>query len=206
MPKTLVLFGGTFDPVHHGHLIVARALAETCGLPCVTFVPACRPPHKPATVADGRHRLAMLRLAVEGQDALDVCDIELVREGPSYTLETVRQFRRQHGADADIRWVIGADMLAELPTWHRAEELLAEVRFLVVARWPWQKDLEAILASVASAVGKAAAARLREGLVSTPLVDISATEIRARIRQGLSIRYLLPEAVGRYIDQHGLYR
>jgi len=204
-PAKWALFGGTFDPVHHGHLIVARSVAEQLGVDRITLIPAASPPHKPGPSASGEDRLAMLELAIEGEGVFDVCDIELSRSGPSYTLDTLCQLRRRHGGEAALHWVIGADMLADLPTWYRATEVLEAARIVIAARPPWHRKLEEIFAGLAGSLPPEQVERLRASVVQTPLVDISSTEIRRRVGQGRSIRYLLPEAVREYIGRRGLY-
>ncbi len=206
MQQELVLFGGTFDPVHNGHLIVARALAERQGFGRVVFVPAAQPPHKTPAEASATDRLAMLRLAISGEAVLDVSDIELTRAGPSYTLDTLRALRRRHGADTKLHWVIGADMLEDLPRWHRAGEVLAEADIIIAVRPPWDRRLDEVFSRLAKEFPPAQIERLRESVVSTPLIDISSTEIRRLVRQGRSIHHLLPEPVGAYIAEHGLYQ
>jgi nicotinate-nucleotide adenylyltransferase len=203
MAQDICLFGGTFDPVHHGHLIVARAVAEAKGFARVTLVPANNPPHKPPPQASAADRIAMLKLAIEGDDLFDLCDLELDRPGPSYTLDTLMALRQRWG-QATLHWVIGADMLGELGQWHRISEVLALANLLVADR--------------PAHVPRAAHPSLRETVVlrpvpkvpgevlHTPLVDISSSDIRRRVQQGQSIRYLVPPAVERYIAEHGLYR
>jgi len=206
MPQDVVLFGGTFDPVHNGHLIVARALAEQQGFGRVRFVPTAQPPHKPPAEAPGPDRLAMLRLAVAGEAIFDVWDIELTRAGPSYTLDTLRAVRRQRGADAKLYWVIGADMLEDLPRWHKVQEVLGEAEIIIAARPPWDRQLDEVFSRLGKHFAPAQVERLRASVVSTPLIDISSTDIRRRRRRGRSIRYLVPEPVAAYIAEHGLYQ
>jgi nicotinate-nucleotide adenylyltransferase len=191
-------FGGSFNPIHHGHLICARFLAETARFDRVVLIPCAQPPHKPEAfdLADPAHRLAMCRLAVAAEPALfEVEDIELRRAGPSFTIDTVRQLKQRGWAD--LSWLIGADMLAGLATWHRCQELIAEVNFVVIPRPPWQFDWPALPAEYR---------HLQRNVLPAPLVDISATDIRRRLAAGLSIAYLTPPAVIEYIQTHGLYR
>ena len=205
MPQPLVLFGGTFDPVHHGHLIVARAVAEQCGLPRVTFVPAGTPPHKAPAEAAPEHRLAMLQLATAGEPMLDVRDIELRRPGPSYTFDTLTALQREAGPEARLRLLVGADMLADLPHWHRAADVVKLADLLVVLRPPWPQGLDEVFADLRRAFGKDTGDRLRQSVVRAPLIDISSTEIRRRVADGRSVRFLVPEPVREYIEAHRLY-
>jgi nicotinate-nucleotide adenylyltransferase len=206
MADDLVLFGGTFDPVHHGHLIVARALAEQRGFARITFVPAARPPHKAAATASPADRLEMLRLAIAGEALFDTCDLELYRTGPSYTIDTLRELRRQHGPATRVRWVIGADMLEDLPKWRSARDVLDEAGLVVIARPPWDQRLDEVFASLSGHISPQQIQSLRDSLAPTPLIEISSTEIRHRVAAGQSIRYLVPEAVARYIEDRKLYR
>lgn len=204
-PRTILLFGGTFDPVHHGHLILGRCLAEHVGAESLVFIPAASPPHKDPAHASGPDRLAMLRLAVAGEAGMEVSPVELGREGPSYTIETVAQMRRQYGPDAELAWVIGADSLEQLHTWHREKELVERVRFLTVRRAGHVETREEALKALGRNFTARQRRRLAEDLVETPEIEISSTEIRRRIGEGLSVRYLLPDPVTDYIHSRGLY-
>jgi len=200
MAQDMCLFGGTFDPVHHGHLIVARAVAEAKGFAHVTLVPANSPPHKPPPRAPAADRLAMLKLAVEGDDLFDLCDLELNRPGPSYTLDTLMALR-QRWQQATLHWVIGADMLGELGQWHRISEVLKLAKLLVADR-----PAKAAPAPHPSLQETRVMRTVPGEFLHTPLIDISSSDIRRRVQQGQSIRYLVPSAVERYIAEHGLYR
>lgn len=190
-------FGGSFNPIHHGHLICARAVAEVGGFNKVVLVPSSQPPHKPAhgDIAAAEHRLAMCRLAVEGTDLFEVDDLELRRAGPSYTIDTVRELRRRGWPE--IHWLIGADMVKTLPLWHQPEALLAETRFIVMARPGWTLDWGLLPLPYR---------RLEEQVVIAPLVDIGATDIRKRVAEEKSVDYLLPEKVVKYIREKNIYR
>ncbi|MFA6133780.1 MAG: nicotinate-nucleotide adenylyltransferase [Phycisphaerae bacterium] len=206
MGKDVCLLGGTFDPVHHGHLIIARSIAEQCNFEKVLLIPAASPPHKAPARASAEHRLAMLRLAIEGESLFDICDIELTRQGPSYTLDTLTVLRKRYVDQIGLHWVIGADMLEGLPRWRRASEVVRLARITVALRPPWQDRLEEIFAGVEKELGEAVVSGLRQSTVRTPLIDISSTTIRQRVGEGKSIRYLVPEPVRQYIERHGLYR
>ena len=205
MAEQIVLFGGTFDPVHNGHLIVTRALAEQRGFAQITLVPASQPPHKGASGASPEDRMTMLRLAIEGESLFDISEVELRRTGPSYTLDTLAAIRQERGDDARLHWVIGADMLADLHNWHRAAEVVDMANIITAVRPPWDGRLTLILTRLERRFGPEVVARLRKAVVLTPLVDISSTVIRQRVATGRSIRYLVPDAVRAYIEQHGLY-
>ena len=206
MGAKMVLFGGTFDPVHHGHLIIARHIAEQLGIARITFVPTSQPPHKPAALAGPADRLAMLELAIEGQPMFEVCDLELGRPGPSYTLQTIQDLRDQHGRDLAISLIIGADMLQELPHWHQVSKLIDSVKFIIAARPPLDQQMPQILAEVGSQLGDQVAQSLSESIVKTPLLEISSTDIRSRVSRGMPIDYLVPVSVATYIAKMGFYR
>jgi nicotinate-nucleotide adenylyltransferase len=201
MPKLRRLcFGGTFNPIHHGHLLCSRAAAEACGFDRVTLIPSAEPPHKPKStagteVAPIEHRLAMCQLAVEGDPLFEINDIERRRSGPSYTIDTIRNLKQEGWPD--ISWLIGGDTVPQLPTWHEISALLAEVTFIVMDRAGSGLDWS-LLAEPYQV--------LRSQSVVLPLIEISATEIRHRIQDGRSMRYLTPTAVAKYIADHGLYR
>lgn len=197
------LFGGSFDPIHFGHLIGARTIAERLNLDRVVLIPSARPPHKQGReVTEARHRLEMARRAVAGDPMFEVDDLELHRQGPSYTFDTVTEYRRRGGADAELFWLIGADSLPELPTWYRIAELVGIVHIVTITRPGW---LPPDPSQLEKAVGQAAAAQLLRGCEPTPGIDISATTIRTRVRENRPIRYLVPEPVESYIREHSLY-
>jgi nicotinate-nucleotide adenylyltransferase len=204
--RDIVIFGGTFDPVHHGHLIVARAIAEQHGFQRILLVPAARSPHKASVAAPAEHRLAMLRLATEGEALFEVSEMEIHRSGPSYTIDTLAELIRLRGPGARPSLVIGADMLPDLPLWHRAAELVRMADILVAYRPHWQDQIDAALALLEGPLGTEVVERLRRSVVASPLIDISSTQVRQRVRQGKSIRFLVPEAVRGYIEEHRLYR
>ena len=206
MSEVMVLFGGTFDPVHFGHLITARSVAEQRGFRGVTLIPTALPPHKEGPHASPADRLAMLELAGEDDPLLSISRVELERAGPSYTLDTLRTLGEECGQGTRLCWVIGADMLPGLASWHCVGEVLEEAKIIVAARPPWQDRMEEMLAKLSRHLDKSQVAIIKEAVVDTPLIDISSSDIRRRIAEGRPIRYLLPESVRAYIDKHGLYR
>jgi len=196
------VFGGTFDPVHLGHLIVAEQCREQARLDQVWFVPAARPPHKQdRPLTPFARRVEMLALAVAGQPAFRVDDLERDRPGPSYTVDTLEEIhRRQPEAALDL--VIGSDCLPDLAHWHEPGRLVALAGLLVVARpgWPvWSAE------QFREGLGLPLGAALRQEVVHAPLVDISSRDLRRRAAEGRSLRYLLPRAVEAYIAAHRLY-
>ena len=198
------LFGGSFNPIHHGHLIVAQAVAERIGLDRVIVLPSNQPPHKPVRhLLEAVHRVEMVRIAIEGEPLFELSDFDVTRHGPTYTIDTIAHFRNQFGSEVELCWIIGADSLAELATWHRVEELVDTCRIVTAVRpgctnVDWQP--------LATLLTDEQIARLRADIVPTPMIDISSTNLRERVRRGQSIRYLVPDAVRQYINQHGLYR
>lgn len=198
------MFGGRFDPIHHGHLISARCIAEHLSLAKVVLFPCGIPPHKRSNhLTEGSHRLAMTRLAVEGETLFEVSDFELVRSTPSFTIETVDGYRATLDEPADLFWIIGADTLRELPAWHRIAELVEKVQIVTAAR---PDSVLPTVEHLAVAMGTPAAVRILANRIDTPLIEISATGIRKRIAEGKSIRYLVPDAVRSYIHENRLYQ
>ncbi len=184
--KKIAIYGGTFDPVHHAHLILAREAIETLGLEKVILGPAAISPlKKAAPVASGDVRLAMLRAAIKGQPQFEVDECELLRPPPSYTIDTVEEIRRRE-CDAVLYCLIGEDNVEQLPRWHRFYELEKVVRFVVLDRTGKQPTHTYQLIH--------------------RRIDISATEIRRRVAQHESIRYLVTESVAEIIQREKLYR
>jgi nicotinate-nucleotide adenylyltransferase len=185
-------FGGTFSPIHHGHLICARAAAEALGFRRVVLLPTATPPHRgdDENLLPAELRLRLARLAVEGDDFFHVDDIEHTLPPPNYTLRTVEALG---GRPA---WLIGADWLPGMPTWHRAEELRERVRFVTMRRPGHAIDWQAL---------PAAWRALEADAVETPRVEISATMIRDRLRRGQSVRYLTPDAVATELSGSGVF-
>ncbi len=183
------LFGGSFDPVHHGHLIVGQVAAEKLKLDSLRFVPAREQPFKVGQHrTSSEHRATMLSLALAGTPWFTVDRCELNRPGPSYTVDTLRHLRERE-PHAEFVLLLGADAAAEMPAWREAERLPELARIVVFGRagspvpaLPWRADV-----------------------VEVPAVDISATEVRRRARLGQSVRYWVPDTVADYIAAHGLY-
>lgn len=198
------LLGGSFNPIHIGHLVVAEEARSRLGLERVLLVPARVSPHKLGKpLAPAEDRLRMVQLAIADNPAFEASDIELRREGPSYSIDTVQELRAQSGGTWDIHFLVGADTLPELPAWHRVGELADLCKFAVFSRPGESLDaLDPLRAALRDDQVAAIAARRFE----IPLIGVSSTDIRRRMREGRSIRYLVPEAVRRYIVARGLYR
>jgi nicotinate-nucleotide adenylyltransferase len=187
--RSVGLLGGSFDPVHHGHLIVGQAAAESLGLDQLRFVPAREQPFKLGRhAAPAADRAAMLDLAVAGTPGFDVERSELGRDGPSYTVETLLGLRAR---EPGVVWtlLLGADAAAELEAWHRSGELPGLARVVVFARHGTSVPPSPLIAAT----------------VEVPAVEISATAIRRRVREGRSVRYWVPDPVAEYIARHRLY-
>lgn len=196
------LLGGSFNPIHVGHLVLAEAAREQLGLERVLLVPNSLPPHKAAeTMAPAADRLRMVELAVADHPALEACDVELRREGASYSLHTVRGLLSEH-PDWDVHFLIGADTLPELPTWYRIRELAELCKFVVANRPGESPDC---FDALRPALTAEQIAGMRRRVIAIPPMGVSSTEIRRRVREGTSIRCLVPEAVRQYILEQGLY-
>ncbi len=196
-PPPLALLGGTFDPPHVGHLIVAAAAAHELGADRLLLVPARVPPLKERSVTPAAIRLEMIRSAVADDPVLGVDDRELRREGTSYTVDTLRELREELGGgepEREITFLMGADQLAELPRWREPEEVARLARLVVMARAGEEP------AEVDSGLEVAYEA------VEVPRIDLSSTDIRRRVREGRPIRYLVPEPVREIIEWERLYR
>ena len=204
MASRVALYGGSFDPVHHGHLIIARSIAEALDIDEVILLPSHSPPHKDACgLAQTDHRMEMVRLAVTGDAKFSVSDHDATCEGRSYTVKTIEHFRNYLPGKTEIVWIIGADSLLELHTWYEVEALVLSCR-IVTANRPGSPL--ASLAPLAEVVGEKTTRRLLDDVIDTPHIDISSTQIRSRVNENRSIRYLVPSNVEEYIQQHGLYR
>lgn len=208
------IFGGTFDPIHFGHLRSALELSEALGLERMLLVPSAVPPHRDQPLASATHRLNMLKLAVADDAALEVDQRELQRSGPSYMVDTLSSLRDELGAKP-ICLCLGVDAFLGLPDWDRWEELL-ELAHIVVAHRPgWSLDVQTmpeVLVGLMNKHGRTSVDALKEQkagaivLQAVTQLDISATAIREGIRAGHSARYLLPDAVWHYILEQKLYR
>jgi nicotinate-nucleotide adenylyltransferase len=196
------ILGGTFDPVHYGHLLLAESCRDQIPLDRVVLVPAALSPHKldqqptPATA-----RVEMLQLAIAGHPQFEVSTVEIDRGGTSYSIDTLEALQ-QHAAEDEWFLLMGADTLRDFPKWHRPEDICRLTRLAVVRR----PDAGAIDLTILEPFLTGTSCQQRPVIVSMPLIGISSSAIRQRVRQGQSIRYLLPRAVEKYIEEHRLYR
>jgi nicotinate-nucleotide adenylyltransferase len=209
--RPIGIFGGTFDPIHFGHLRPALEVMESLSLAEVRFVPNRVPPHRDVPHAEAEQRLDMLRMALAQQPGFRVDDRELRRDGPSFTVETLLELRRELGAGTPLCLIMGTDAFLGLPGWHRWRELL-ELSHIVVALRPgtvpdYPGELAALLVNRvvddAGALREVPAGRVH--LAGVTQLEISATGLRGTLAQGGSGRFLIPETVWSYIQRHGLY-
>lgn len=204
-PRRIGIFGGSFDPVHVGHLAAAEEAAQVLRLSRVILVPAGVPPHKPSgTRAGAADRLAMVKLAIRGRERLEVSDIEVGRPGTSYTVDTLCELRGKLGDEAELHLLIGTDTLRELPAWREVGEVFRLAQPAVLER-PGEApvDWEALGTSLAEDIVRRARARvvpLRRG------VEVASSDIRKRLAAGGSVSGLVPPEVESYIRERGLYR
>jgi nicotinate-nucleotide adenylyltransferase len=192
--RKIGLLGGTFDPIHNGHLIAAQAAQEAAKLDEIWFIPTLLPPHKPQPGADSNHRRHMLELAIEGNPAFRVENIELQREGTSYTIDTVIGLQQQY-PEIMFYWIVGSDMVKDLPNWRKVEELAELISFIGLER-PDQPGDDSVLPSFI---------RRRLLRAAMPPIGVSSSDIRRRLKEGRPIRYMLPESVLDFIRKEGLY-
>ena len=205
------IFGGTFNPVHIGHLRTCVELREYLGLQAIHMIPSARPPHREAPDVSACHRLAMLRLAIEGEPGLIADDRELRRESLSYTIDTLQELRSELGDDHSLIMCIGMDSLVNLASWHRWQDLTEFAHLVVVARPGWQIPdngpvalwLQGKLLSDTDLLNStpAGSVLIRE----MTLLPVSSTEVKKDLVAGRSLRYLVPDSVLEYIEQNKLY-
>jgi nicotinate-nucleotide adenylyltransferase len=197
--RRIGILGGTFDPPHLGHLILAETACDMLSLSVVLFVPVGEPPHKPdAVITDVQHRVAMVNAAIVGNPRFTISDIDITRPAPHYSVDMVRLIG-QHHPDSTLYFLIGGDSLKDIPTWHQPQGIYERAQLAVMSR-------------PGASVDRAALEKQLPGIherivfVEAPVIGISATLIRERLRNGHAIRYLVPAAVEQYIMQHKLYQ
>jgi len=202
--RTIALFGGTFDPIHLGHTGVAQAAAAQIGAERVIFIPAkCSPLKRFSPHAGDTDRLAMITLAIVGRNDFAASDCELKRPAPSYTLDTVRLFKREYGPQISIHWLLGADSVEDLVHWYKVRELIDECSLTTMQRAGYAPpDFEPFVPMW----GRQRVAKLKRNVVQTPLINVSSTEVRRRLATGEDVRGMLHPDVIEYIRRHNLYR
>lgn len=198
MTQRIGILGGTFDPIHYGHLAIAEEARVALRLQRVLLIPAAQQPLKlHRSAAPAEHRLAMTRLACAGNSAFEPSPIEIERSGVSYTVTTLEQLHSDNLGE--LHFILGADALADLARWHAAERILTLARIVAVGRPGWAPAQPSLLGAL-----PLLAERLI--MIEGPLMDLSSSEIRQRVAAGRPVRYLMPDAVVEYIDRHRLYR
>jgi nicotinate-nucleotide adenylyltransferase len=191
--------GGTFDPPHYGHLVLAENARVQLGLGHVAFVPAGEPPHKPeCPITPAHHRAAMVDAMVADNPAFVLSYVDLERPGPHYTVDMLAAFRARYPGAA-LFFLMGGDSLAEFLSWRNPSRIVEQVRLAVMRRAGWEADVASLARGLPGICERLA-------WIDAPHLEISGTELRRRVRDGLPIRYLLPPSVERYIREHGLYR
>lgn len=210
----LGILGGTFDPIHFGHLRLAEEVGEELGIERVYLIPNASPPHKDRKpVSLFRHRIAMTRIAVKGSPLLEALDLEAHRQGRSYSIETLKEFRRLYKGDFELFFIIGMDAFLEIGTWKDHKALFEYAHFVVINRPGFQsEDIGPFLASLGVGFERENGGNKFMGPSGNRLIfkegtlmDISSTDIRDRVVAGKTVRFLLPEAVREYIMENRLY-
>lgn len=197
------ILGGTFNPVHIGHLIIAEEVYYRHGLSRVVFIPAGIPPHKGAeNLTEAHHRYEMVKLATKDNDHFEVSDEEVSREGKSFTIDTVDANPERYDKDSGLHLIVGMDTVNELPTWKDIKRLSTLCRIVVVNR---PGNTLANLDQLIPVMGKEKVEEIKRIHVEIPPIGISSTDIRNRLKKGLHTRYIVPPEVRQYIEKHGLY-
>jgi nicotinate-nucleotide adenylyltransferase len=197
--RRIGVIGGTFDPIHYGHLAAAEEARVRVNLEKVLFVVALLPPHKlDEDVTPVEHRLAMVRLGIASNPYFEISQVDLDRPGPSFTVDTISILQEQWGPDVKLVFVMGLDSLVELPTWHQPERLIRLCHLVAVSRPGFEVDMRQLEASMPGI-----SSRLQ--IIHMPEVDISSSDLQRRVKEGLPIKYQVPEEVERYIIEHHLY-
>ncbi len=200
--RRIGVMGGTFDPIHYGHLVAAAEAVEEFGLEQVVFVPAGQPPHKqPETVSDAFHRYMMTVLATVANEMFTVSRIEIDRPGPTYTVDTLTELQRRYGPETELYFITGADAMSQILQWKDGASLFELCHFIAATRPGY--GLMAFKKALGPVYNKF---KDRIHPLQVPALAISSTDIRRRIREGRSARYLLPDPVWHYIVKNGLYR
>lgn len=200
--RKLGIMGGTFDPIHYGHLVTAEAVRTEFGLDQVLFVPSGLPPHKdPTTISPAKDRYLMTVLATLTNPHFEVSRVDIDRPGVTYTVDTLADLRREYGPEVDFYFITGADALGEIFSWKSAEELVRECTFVGATRPGF--TFEHLAPDVEDFYHRHAASFR---FIEVPALAISSTDLRRRVRVGGSLRYLTPEEVAFYIAKNGLYR
>ena len=197
MSRRIGVMGGTFDPIHHGHLVAADEARWQFHLDRVVFVPTGQPWQKPVGVTPPEDRYRMVVLATASNPAFTVSRLEIDQPGPTYTVDTLRRLRAEQADETRLYFIIGADAILQLLTWKEPDQVLAQVEFIAATRPGF--DLDHLVSQVPGAAG-------RVHRMEIPALDISASDLRARVARGAPVHYLVPDGVARYIQEHRLYQ
>lgn len=199
--KKIGIMGGTFNPVHIGHLIIGESVRQEYNLEEVIYIPVGDPPHKPGeAIAEAKHRYNMLARAIEDNINFKLSDIEINRTGKTYTIDTIEELCGIYGEGTDFYFIIGGDTLLEIRGWKRATELFSKCSFIVYKRWGYSDDK---IIEEAKDLKERYAAKIF--FAYGPIMDISSTQIRESIERGISIKYLVPDKVLNYIKENHIY-
>ena len=203
--KRIGIMGGTFNPIHHGHLVTAQEALDQFSLDEVIFIPTGDPPHKiEDLLADAEDRYLMTVIATSSNDSFFVSRAEIDRKGKSYTIDTVKELRMTYGIDAELFFVTGADAILEILTWKNTGEIVALAKFIAATRPGYDLSKIKELKSTLFKSGREADEGI--SIMEIPALAISSTNIRQRIKEARPINYLVPEGVNNYIIKHGLYK
>ena len=198
--RRIGVLGGTFDPIHYGHLAAAEEARVRVDLEKVLFVVAGLPPHKlDEEVTPVEHRLAMVQLGIASNPHFELSRVDVDRSGPSYTVDTLSILHAEWGQGTEVFFILGIDSLLEVPTWHQPERLIKLCRLVAVARPGFEVDMSKLEDSIPGISS-------RVEIIDMPEVDISSSDLQRRVKEGLPIRYQVPESVERYIREHRLYQ
>ncbi len=199
--KKIGIIGGTFDPIHFGHLFIAQTALDRLNLNKVLFIPTGKSPHKEEKLITSAYkRIDMIKLAIKGNPKFDISTIEVIREKTSYTIDTIKELQEYYDKETEFYFIMGSDSLLEMESWEKYKELLGLTRFIVMTRQGFKNQL---LDDKIELFTEKYGANIIKSKI--PILDISSTDIRKRVKEEKSIKYLLPENVERYIFNNGLY-
>lgn len=196
------LMGGTFNPIHYGHLMMSEYLREEMGMDKILFIPTGNPPHKTWGVLDAEDRMEMVKIAVADNPAFEVSDVEVRNKEISYSVDTVKKLQKQYPED-QLVFLVGSDILPELKTWRRFDELAKAIEFVIAVRPGYERINKEDIRIEIGALIKNYGAKIT--VVETPRYEISSTDLRNRLKVGKSVKYLLPDAVIKLIKEKGYY-
>jgi len=202
--QKILLFGGTFNPIHNGHLIISRSIAESLDIKKILLIPSGTPPYK-KNVIDPQIRLEMVKEAVGIDPFYEICDCEFNRKGPSYSIDTIKWVKETYDKTMEqVYWMIGEDNLEELPKWYGVDRLVSECRFVVACRMSNEQEMKKRWEK--SVIRNPGLEEMHVTFLQSPIINISSTMIRDRVKEGKTIKFIVPEAVEEYINYYNLYQ